>query len=57
MVIVLKEERPQRSNPFIAELMGRIYGVKVQPTTVRNIVIEAGKYTRSRERRPTAKRG
>ena len=53
-VIALKEERPKRSNPFIAELLDELYGIKVHPTTVRNILIEAGKYTRSRERRRPA---
>ncbi len=53
-VIALKEERPSRSNPFIAELMNELYGIKIHPTTVRNILIEAGKYTRSRERRRPA---
>ena len=50
-VVVVKEERRRRSNPFIAELIDELYGIKVHPTTVRNILIEAGKYTRSRERR------
>ncbi|MCL6579921.1 MAG: hypothetical protein K6T73_11205 [Candidatus Bathyarchaeota archaeon] len=53
-VIMLKEERPKRSNPFIAELMNELYGIKIHPTTVRKILIEAGKYTRSRERRRPA---
>jgi len=55
-VVAFKEARPQRSNPFIAELMGEIYGVKLHSTTVRNILIEAGKYTRSRERKRPAVR-
>ena len=33
-VIALKEERPKRSNPFIAELLDELYGIKVHPTTV-----------------------
>lgn len=53
-VTALKEERPKRSNPLIAELLDELYGVKVHPTTVRNILIEAGKYTRPRERRRPA---
>lgn len=53
-VVALKEERPKRSNPFVAELLDELYGVKVHPTTVRNILIEAGKYTRSRERKRPA---
>lgn len=53
-VIALKEEGPKRSNPFIAELMNELYDIKLHPTTVRNILIEAGKYTRSRERRRPA---
>jgi transposase InsO family protein len=55
-VVALKEERPQRSNPFIAELLDELYGIKVHSTTVRNILIETGKYTRSRERRRPAVR-
>lgn len=55
-VVALKEERPQRSNPFIAELLEELYGIKVHPTTVRNILIAAGKYTRPRERRRPAVR-
>ncbi len=53
-VVALKEERPRRSNPFIAELLDELYEIKVHPTTVRNILIEAGKYTCSRERRRPA---
>lgn len=53
-VIALKEERPRRSNPFIAELMNELYGIRIHPATVRNILIEAGKYTRPRERRRPA---
>ena len=53
-VVALKEERPRRSNPFIAGLLDELYEIKVHPTTVRNILIEAGKYTCSRERRRPA---
>ncbi len=53
-MVALKEERPRRSNPFIAELLDELYEIKVHPTTVRNILIEAGKYTCSRERRRPA---
>lgn len=49
-----KAERPRRSNPFIAELLDELYEIKVHPTTVRNILIKAGKYTCSRERRRPA---
>ncbi len=55
-VIALKEEKLRRSNPFVAELMDELYGVKIHPSTVRKILIEAGKYTRSRERRRPAVR-
>ena len=54
VVIALKEERPKRSNPLIAELLNELYGIRVHPTTVRNILIEAGKYTRTRGRRRPA---
>ena len=54
VIIALKEERPKRSNPFIAELLDELYEIKVHPTTVRNILIKAGKYTCSRERRRPA---
>ncbi len=49
-----KAERPRRSNPFIAELLDELYEIKVHPTTVRNILIEVGKYTYSRERKRPA---
>jgi len=53
-VIVLKEERPQRSNLFIAELMNEVYEIKIHPATVGKILVEVAKYTRSRERRRSA---
>ena len=53
-VIALKEERPKRSSPFIAELIAEMYSIKIHPATVRNILIETGRYTRSRERRHPA---
>ena len=53
-IVMLKEERPTRSNPFITELMNELHSIKVHPTMMRNILIEAGKYNRSRERRRPA---
>lgn len=49
--IALKEERPKQPNLSIAELMNELYGIRIHPTTVRNILVGAGKYTRSGERR------
>jgi hypothetical protein len=43
VIVMLKEERPTRSTPFITELMNELYSVKIHPTMVRNILIEAGK--------------
>ena len=49
-IVMFKEERPTRSNPFITELMNELHSIKIHPTIMRNILIEAGKYSRPRER-------
>ncbi|PIP48174.1 MAG: hypothetical protein COS87_01550 [Chloroflexi bacterium CG07_land_8_20_14_0_80_45_17] len=52
-VIALKRENRGRSNPLIADLLYEEAGIKINPNTVHNILLEKGEYSRCYCRRPS----